>query len=153
MPNHDTTLERAPILMTKALDGQLSPEEQPEFRKLLRTNSEYRKEWREQRQLKEVLQNMKFKSPDDVVWEKYWYKIYNQLERRIGWLFLSLGSIILLTFGLYQFIMEILHDVTLPLIVKAGIIFLIAGVAILLVSVIREKLIRHKYDPYKEVQQ
>ncbi|MCK5737792.1 hypothetical protein KAH55_01370 [bacterium] len=152
MTNHYASPQRAPLLMTKAVDGQLTPEEQTEFRELLKTNPEYRKEWREQRQLKEVLQQMIFKSPDDIIWEEYWFNIYNRLERKIGWLFLSLGSIILLTFGLYQFILEILNETTLPPIIKGGIFALIAGAAILLISVIREKLTRRKHDPYKEVQ-
>jgi uncharacterized membrane protein len=60
--------------------------------------------------------------------------------------------VILITYGLFKSVEAIIADPQLEGILKIGIIAVIAGVAILLVSVAREKLFIRKSDPYKEIQ-
>ena len=95
---------------------------------------------------------MKFKSPPGEIWERYWVNIYNRIERGIAWIIFSIGFIILLTYGIFKAIEAIIADPKLEGIIKFGILAVIAGIVILVVSVMREKLYTRKKDPYKEVQ-
>jgi hypothetical protein len=64
----------------------------------------------------------------------------------------SIGAIILLVYAAYNFVVETLNASDLPGIIKFSILAVVLGGAILLVSVIREKLILRRHDKYKEVQ-
>ncbi len=143
--------EQFRILMMKALDGELSPQEDTEFQQFLQDEA-FRKEWLEFKQLKEVTQDMKFKNPPQEVWDSYWMNVYNRLERGLAWILFSIGAIIFLSYGLYQLFHAVMNGSELPLLLRVAIVALVIGTAILLVSVIREKLFVRKRDPYKEVQ-
>ncbi len=138
-------------LMTAALDGELTPEERRRFDEALAADAARREEYEDLKKLKEVTSAMKFKSPKTEVWDRYWVDVYNRMERAIGWVLLSMGAVILLTYYLYKVVEEILRDPDLSTVVRVGAIALIAGLAVLLVSVIREKWFTRKNDPYKEV--
>ncbi|MBN1998075.1 hypothetical protein JW935_11015 [candidate division KSB1 bacterium] len=143
--------QRFHILLMGAIDGELDQQEFAEFEQLLSENANFQEEYKEYKKLKEVTQKMQFKPPSPEVWDNYWTGIYNRLERGIGWIFFSIGCIILLMFGGYKLVESIIADPNLSPVVKAGILFLIAGLAVLLVSVVREKLTIYKSDPYKEI--
>ncbi len=143
--------EQFRILMMKALDGELSPREETEFQQLLQDEA-FRREWLEFKQLKEVTQGMKFKNPPQEVWDSYWMSVYNRLERGLAWILFSIGAIIFLSYGLYQLFHEVVNGSELPLPLRVATVALVIGTAILLVSVIREKLFVRRRDPYKEVQ-
>jgi len=138
-------------LLMGAVDGELTPEQQLEFNQLIEAYPHLKDEWQEYAKLKEVVKTMKLKTPPDEVWDRYWLGVYNRLERGIGWILFSVGAIILITYGIYHFIETLIVDQQLSGIVKFGIIAVIAGVVILLISVAREKLIVRQKDPYKEV--
>ena len=95
---------------------------------------------------------MKFKTPPDKIWDTYWLNVYNRIERGIGWILLSIGAMILLAFGGYHFVINVIADKTLPLIIRIGILSALAGLVVLFVSVVREKILLRKSDPYSEVQ-
>ena len=143
--------EQFRILMMKALDGELSPREETEFQQLLQDEA-FRREWLEFKQLKEVTQGMKFKNPPQEVWDSYWMSVYNRLERGLAWILFSIGAIIFLSYGLYPLFHEVVNGSELPLPLRVATVALVIGTAILLVSVIREKLFVRRRDPYKEVQ-
>jgi hypothetical protein len=134
------------------IDGELTPQESTELRQLLRTYPHLHKERNEYHKLKEVTTQMAFKTPPKEIWDKYWVNIYNRIERSIAWILVSIGAVILITWGLFQAVENMLADTQLVGIVKIGIIFALAGFVILIVSVLREKLIMRKSDPYKEIQ-
>lgn len=139
------------LLMGK-IDGELTAQESSELQQLLRTYPQFKKEWNEFHKLKEVTTQMALKSPPKEIWDKYWVNIYNRIERSIAWILVSIGAVILITWGLFQAVENMLADTQLVGIVKIGIIFALAGFVILIVSVLREKLIMRKSDPYKEIQ-
>jgi len=138
-------------LLMGAVDGELTPEQQLEFNQLIEAYPHLKDEWQEYAKLKEVVKTMKLKTPPDEVWDRYWLGVYNRLERGIAWILFSVGAIILITYGIYHFIETLIVDQQLSGIVKFGIVAVIAGVVILLISVAREKLIVRQKDPYKEV--
>ena len=144
--------ERFHILLMSAVDDELTGSEQTEFERLVKKYPEFEKEYQNYQKLKEVTQNMKFKSPPAETWDRYWINIYNRIERGIAWIIFSIGSVILITYGLFKAVESIIADPQLEGIIKVGILAVIAGLVILLVSVLREKLFTRKSDPYKEVQ-
>lgn len=144
--------ERFQHLLMGAVDHELTAEEMREFEMLVQKYPEFQTEWTKYQHLKEVTQSMKFKSPKKEVWDNYWMHVYNRIERGIAWIIFSIGAIILITYGLFKAVEAVIADPQLESILKVGIIAIIAGVVILLVSVAREKLFMSKSDPYKEIQ-
>lgn len=144
--------ERFHSLLMGAVDNELTPVERREFQILIEKYPEFQTEWNKYQHLKEVTQSMKFKSPKKEVWDNYWMHVYNRIERGIAWIIFSVGAVILITYGLFKTVEAIIADPQLEGILKIGIIAVIAGIVILLVSVAREKLFVRKSDPYKEIQ-
>ena len=96
---------------------------------------------------------MKFKEPTDVELERYWHSVYNRLERGLGWVLFSLGAIIVLCYGGFKLVEEIVRDPGVAVLLKVGIVALVFGTVILFVSLLRERLAVVKVDRYsKEVE-
>ncbi len=148
---HDSLSERAHALMMAALDGELTAQERDELDRMLAADAGLRNEFEKLRTVKEVTKTMTFREPPEEVWETYWVSVYNRAERSLGWLFLSLGLIVVFGWAGWQFVDAILTDTELPLLIKIAIFLGVLGGGILFFSVIREKWFTHKRDAYKEV--
>ena len=143
--------DRIKYLLSGYVDGELSPDEQVEFEQALKEHPELEREVQEFRKLKEVTGMVHYADLPDEVWDSYWESIYRKTERGIGWLFLSVGAIVLFLFGGYKFFESLLIDPAVPVWLKFGISAVTAGVIFLLVSLGRERLFAFKRDRYKEV--
>jgi predicted anti-sigma-YlaC factor YlaD len=144
--------KRIKELISSYFDGELSPELRQAVEEHIRTCAPCKKEWEEMKQFEEVMNKMEFKKPKPEMWQMYWTSIYNRLERRIGWILFSVGAIILLFFGGYKMVESLIQDPTTPLLLKVGILAALAGVIVLLVSVLRERIFVRKRERYKEVE-
>jgi len=134
-------------------DGELTPTQKKELEQHLQTCPECRQEFEEMDSFESLMAKVSLPQPSEEVWTMFWTSVYNRLERRIGWILLSLGSIILLFFGAYHLVEELIKDPNLPLLMKIGILSFLGGVVILLVSFLRERLFLRKRERYKEVEQ
>jgi len=95
---------------------------------------------------------MKHKESPDEAGEKYWSRVYNRLERGLGWILISIGAMILLFYGGFKAVESLVKDPTVAILLKVAILVLLAGLIILFVSVIRERIFTYKKDKYaKEV--
>ena len=148
---HDEHTERAHALMMAALDDELSAVERAELEKLLAADENLREEWDKLKSVKEVTKTMTFREPPEEVWETYWVSVYNRAERSLGWLFLSLGLIVLFGWAGWHAVDAILADTQIPPWIKIAIFVAALGGGILFFSVIREKWFARKRDAYKEV--
>lgn len=83
----------------------------------------------------------------------YWSKLFNRIERAVGWFFFVTGLIILVSYTLYQFALLLFRDSQISLFIKIGLFSVIMGGVILLFSVIRERIVLSKKDKYSEIQQ
>ena len=92
------------------------------------------------------------KSPPKEQWDHYWHSVYNRIERGLGWILVSLGAIVLLSYGVWHAVEEIWADTSMPVFLKLAIFAVGAGAVVLLVSIAREKLFTHRHDPYKGVE-
>lgn len=143
--------ERARRLMMGALDDELSRQEKAELSQLLAGDAVLEAEWKQLQRVKEVTQGMGLQRPPHEVWDGYWTGVYRRLERGLGWILLSLGAVIVISWGAWEAVQELLRDVETPTMVKIGILAVIVGVVVLFISVVREKLIVRQNDPYKDV--
>lgn len=113
---------------------------------------ECKKEFEEMGKFEEVMRKMELKKPPKEAWQLYWTSIYNRLERRAGWILFSIGAIILIFFGGYKMVEGIIQDPSTPLLLKVGILTVLGGIVVLLVSLIREQFYVRKRERYKEVE-
>ena len=137
-------------LMTGYMDGEISPAECDQLEGHLRECDACRRQLDELVAIKEQLAMIKFKEPTDVESERYWRSVYNRLERGIGWILFSLGSIILLCYGGFLVVEELLRDPEVPVAIKAGVVALTVGGVALFVSLLRERLTVRKTDKYSQ---
>ncbi len=143
--------DRKKELMMKMVDNIATDSEKQEFEEYLKNDPELEKEFMSFKQIKQVTDSIKFKEPPDSYWEGYWAGIYNRLERGVGWIFFSIGAIILLAFGGYELFHNFFLSTTVSPIAKIGVGVGGLGIIILMVSIIREVLFARKHERYKEV--
>ena len=152
MSNFDVQAdERARHLMMAALDGELAASDRIELERLLEGDPALAAEWRQLCRVKEVTKTMSMRQPPQEVWEGYWMGVYRRLERGFAWILVSLGAIVVLSWAAWEGLQQLWKDQDLPTVVKGGSLALIAGLVILVVSVVREKLVIRQTDPYKDV--
>jgi len=139
-----------PLLMGY-LDAELTEIEVLRMEQHLEQCPECRRELGEFRKLKEVTQDMRVVTPDARSWEEYWSHVYNRLERRIGWILMSLGAILVASYGVYSLVARFLLRSDIPLVVRLGIVALVAGFCTLLISVLRERIFMARMDKYERI--
>jgi len=138
-------------LMMGYLDNELSDEQRRQFEEHLAGCSECKDELKEFRKLKAITDEVTLVEPEDRIWQDYWDGIYNRIERSVGWIVFSVAAILLTIYGGFKLIEELIKDATIGMLLKAGLLALIVGLAILFVSVLREKLYFWQRDRYKDV--
>jgi predicted anti-sigma-YlaC factor YlaD len=139
-----------PLLMGY-LDEELTELEALRMEEHLRECQDCSAELEEFRRLKEVTHNMRVVTPDDKYWEQYWSNIYNRLERRIGWVLISLGAILLTSYGLYYLVSSLLLQGNIPIIVRIGVVALVVGFCTLIISGLRERIFLARSDKYERI--
>ena len=138
-------------LMMGYLDNELSDEQIRRFEEHLAGCPECAGELKEFRRLKAITDEVTLAEPEDRLWQDYWGGIYNRIERGVGWTVFSVAAILLTIYGGFRAIEEIIRDPHVELIFKMGLLALLAGLAILFVSVLRERIYFWKKDRYKDV--
>jgi hypothetical protein len=136
-------------LMMKVVDGLATPEEKETLDATVGGNEKWETELRAYMKIKEVTDSMQFKELPDSYWSGYWGNIYRKTERGLGWIFMSVGAIILLVFGLYTIFSEFFADPSVSLVVKVAVAIGGVGVVILLVSILRERCFARKHERYE----
>lgn len=143
--------ELARHLMMGALDGEISRSDEHELRRLLEKDPVLEREWQQLQRIKEVTRGMTLRRPPTEIWDTYWNGVYRRFERGLGWILVSIGAILLISYGAWMGVWELLDDTTTPVYVKYGLTALIVGLVVLFVSVVREKLFMRRSDPYKDI--
>ncbi len=138
-------------LMMGYLDNELSDEQRNRFEEHLAGCPECAGELKEFQKLKAITDEVTLVEPEDRIWQDYWNGIYNRIERSIGWLIFSVAAILLAIYGGFKLIEEIVTDATVGMLLKLGLLALIVGLAILFVSVLRERIYFWSKDRYRNV--
>jgi hypothetical protein len=135
-----------------SIDGELSGGERGELERLLDEHPALRVEWARFQRVKEVTEAMALRPAPEEVWSDYWASVYSRLERGIGWILFSLGAIVLLSYGAWTGVRELIADATMPWFMKVSLLALTVGTVVLLVSVVREKAFVGRRQRYKDVE-
>ena len=138
-------------LMMGYLDNELSDEARRRFEDHVDGCPECARELKEFKRLKTITDEVTLIEPEDRLWQDYWNGIYNRIERSIGWIIFSDAAILLTIYGGFRAIEEIIKDPKIEFLFKAGLLALLVGLAILFVSVLRERIYFWKRDRYKDV--
>jgi len=138
-------------LMMGYLDNELNPEQRRRFEEHLAGCPECAGELEEFRKIKTITDEVALVEPEDRLWQTYWDNIYNRLERGAGWIVFSVAAILLIIYGGFKLIEQIVRDPTVGVLLKAGLLTLMAGLAILFVSVLRERVFFWHRDRYRNV--
>jgi len=138
-------------LLMGYLDNELSDEQRRRFEAHLSECPECAGELKEFQKLKAITDEVTLVEPEDRIWQDYWTGIYNRIERSIGWVIFSVAAILLTIYGGFKLIEEIVRDATTGMLLKIGLIALIVGLAILFVSVLRERIYFWSKDRYRNV--
>jgi predicted anti-sigma-YlaC factor YlaD len=139
-------------LITGYLDDELSPKDRNRLEEHISACEACAQVLAELTELKEELSMLSFEEPSDAELERYWRSIYNRLERGVGWVLFSVGAILLLCYGAFKLIEEVVKDPSVAAVIKVGVVALLFGTAILFVSLLRERLAVRRVDKYsKEV--
>lgn len=146
------TEERLRELLMGALDGELEADARAELAALLETEPTLKEEWNRLRRVKEVTEAMKLRKPPEETWDRYWNSVYSRLERGVAWILVSLGAIVAGSYGAWLGVSDLIGDSELPWFVKGGILAVIIGLVMLLVSVLRHRIFVSRSDPYKDIE-
>jgi hypothetical protein len=138
-------------LMMGYLDNELSAESRRRFEEHVAGCPECAEELKEFKRLKAITDEVTLVEPEDRMWQDYWSGVYNRIERGVGWIVFSVAAILLTVYGGFRAIEAIIRDPKVELLFKAGLLALLVGLAILFVSVLRERIYFWKRDRYKDV--
>ncbi|MBN2271446.1 MAG: zf-HC2 domain-containing protein [Sedimentisphaerales bacterium] len=138
-------------LLMGYLDNELSAEQRRRFEEHLAGCSDCTAELEEFKKLKAITDEFSLAEPEDRIWQDYWGGVYNRIERGIGWIMFSVAGIALAIYCGFKAIEELIKDPGIEITLKIGLLALIAGLAILFVSILRERLYFWKRDRYKDV--
>jgi anti-sigma factor RsiW len=135
-------------MITAWVDGELPGERQGLLQEHLAGCEGCRRELAEVRALKEELSMIRFSEPTDAELARYWKSVYNRLERGLAWILLSIGTIVLLCYGGFRLVEHLIRDPQIAWWVKGGVLAVVFGLAILVVSLLRERLAVRRSDKY-----
>jgi hypothetical protein len=138
-------------LMMGYLDNELDDRQHRQFQEHLKTCTDCAGELDEFMKLKAITDDVTLNEPQDRLWQEYWVSLYNRLERGTGWILLSLAGILLIIYGGFKAIEAVIKNPDIELTLKFGLLALLAALAILFVSVLRERLYFWRKDRYKDV--
>lgn len=138
-------------LLMGYLDNELTDEQRRQFEEHLTGCAECRGELEQFKKLKAITDEVTLAEPEDRIWQDYWRGVYNRIERGVGWIIFSVAAILLAIYGGFKLIEEIVKDPTIDMLLKTGLLALIMGLAILFVSVLRERVYFWSKDRYRDV--
>ena len=151
-PEQEPPLDRAHALMMAVLDGECTDADRRELDVLIASRPEVAADWARLQRVKEVTMTMDLARPPEEAWDRYRRTVLHRTERTIAWLLIGVGLGILAATSLWLWIESWLSS-DLPLFVKIAMSAVMIGAALLLVSIVRERVYLFRRDPYsKEVE-
>jgi anti-sigma factor RsiW len=145
------TCQDSKDLMMAYLDNEMDETDRRKFEEHIASCGQCARQMEEFKSLKQMTDSIALAEPEDRVWEQYWGSVYNRMERGVGWIVSSIAAILLLIYGGFMAIEWLIEDPALSMLLKAGLLAFLGGVAVLFVSVLRERIYFWSRDRYKDV--
>jgi len=139
--------EEQQIQLMAYLDGEMDARQRSEFEKILLDSPPLQQQLAQFQRLQGLMQNVRIPEPRLELWDEYSRKGGEKAFRLVGWLLFVAGALIVALGSEYL----LWRSDEIPWILKAGITFMIAGLAVLLASVLSRRRCESKTDRYKEI--
>ncbi|MHC4714682.1 MAG: anti-sigma factor family protein [Planctomycetota bacterium] len=139
------------LLMMKKLDGEITAQEDARLGEHLAACEKCAGRFEEYSKLVAATAEVEMRDVSDEQWDRYWNGVYNRLERGTAWVLVSLGAVVAFTYAGFRAIIALIQDPDMAFWAKAGVLALAAGLALLFVSVLRERLTLRRFDRYREI--
>jgi len=143
--------ERDAPLLSAYVDGELDADDATRVEAYLAASDEGRREVQRLRELRALTDQLQLRPAPPEAWEAFWDRHYNRAERSLGWLLCGTGLIVLAAWGLYEVATALIGTTELAWWIKGSILAATAGIVVLLVSVIRERIYVRRRTRYKDV--
>lgn len=144
--------DRGRALLMAAIDNELTPDDRRELETLAARSPAVREEWDRLTRVRSVTQTMTWKEPAVETWDRYWGNVYNRTERKVAWLLVLGGALVLSGWALWEavpaWLSSIWEDKSMPVAVRIATVTALLGGLLLVVSVVREQLTVKRTDPY-----
>ena len=148
---HDPEIDRVHALMMAALDGECSDAERQQLDTLLAAQPELADEWNRLRRLKEVTVTMDLRQPPQEVWDSYRTSVLHRSERSVAWTLILFGAAVLGIGARWRALAAMVAQWDeIPLEVRVGGVALAVGAVLLVASILRERWMLHRRDPYSK---
>lgn len=144
-------LDRDGAWLSAYVDGELDRAEGARVEAWLAASAVARQEVDRLRALKTLTASFALREPPAEAWETFWTLPAHRLERRVGWVLLAVGALILGGWVAWQAVAALWRAANTPVVLKFGILAAVVGVAVLLVSVVRERIHTRARTRYKDV--
>jgi hypothetical protein len=82
----------------------------------------------------------------------YRSSIFHCIVRKVGWILVFIGALIILIYWGYKIVGDLVLDFSITFLLKIGVLIVIGGLIILLVSLIIYQLFLYKRESYEERQ-
>lgn len=132
----------------RLLDGEMSTDEAAAYEEHLRGCDVCRREMESLGRVVRLSAELKLRVPEDAFWQGYWESVYRRSERRLGFVLLIAGLLALTGYGIFR-------AVTSPSFLTyegISITIMLVGLAVIFISVVRERYHESRNDPYREVE-
>lgn len=146
--NLATTCEDYQELLSGYLDGELTQGDRQRVEVHVASCAACRKTFEQMSQLRDEVGRLEFGEMGPGEWSAALNGAGVKTSRWLGWVLYVGGAVLLVGYGIYEFIV----DGKAPSIIKVGVVGLYLGLGLLFVSVLRQRMIASKSDNYKDVQ-
>jgi anti-sigma factor RsiW len=137
-------------LLSAYVDGELEGEDLARVEAHLAASPEARREVERLRAFNRATAGLRLREAPPEDWEAFWDGAYNRAERSLGWVLLVAGVVVVGSWALWLAGRAIVAA-ELPLLVKLALAAGTGGVAVLLVSVLRERLFTRRRTRYDDI--
>lgn len=130
------------------LDGELTQQESQKVAVHLRDCQACREVYEDFQRIREDIRRLEFPQPSEEQWRTIMGGFAFKTTRGLGWLLWAAGLAVLVAYGAYEFI----RDPSIHAVERIGVLALILGLVLLLVTVLIERVSALKTDKYKDVE-
>jgi anti-sigma factor RsiW len=134
-------------MLSAYLDGELTQADRQRVRLHLETSEECRRELKELEAVKHLTAQLEFRNPPDVMMDALEARVSVQAPRRFGW---SVLVIALCSWVVYAVVLAIrnLRWPSIPELLGGGVV---AGLVLVFLSVLRQRVLERPHDRYRKV--
>jgi anti-sigma factor RsiW len=144
-------IDRDGAWLSAYVDGELKPAAAARVEAWLAASDGARREVARLRELNALTASLALREAPAESWEVFWKTPAHRLERRLGWVLLATGALILGGWAAWQAVAAVWRAANTPLLLKFGIMAAGAGIVVLLFSVVRERFYTRARTRYKDV--